>query len=315
MNAAQREAELRRGRAAQDAGNLGGALKHFEAAIRLAPEHPVAYLWAADAQFGLGGYVRSLDLVRSGLALPCSTAQRSFGLQLEALCLLRLRKPDEALAVGQNSLRNEPSNPGNHRVVGQILVQAKRYKEAEAAFQRALELAPENLPVLLHFAALLKTHWRLDEARQMAERAALIRPDHIPVMLLRGEIAFVQDDLATALDLALWALSRNATDRRALQLLAQIKSRRSWLTKPYWWFKALIPRLSKLQITFWLFVIIALFVAAKLLLPAIFLAVLPPANTTKNIIVGALAGYIILCTAHVIFLTERERRQVKLKNF
>jgi hypothetical protein len=62
-------------------------------------------------------------------------------------------------------------------------------------------------------------------------------------------------------------------------------------------------------------VFVAAFIAAKLLLPAWFLAALPPADTTKNFVFGGLAAYIIVCMAHVSFLVERERRQVRLKNY
>jgi Tfp pilus assembly protein PilF len=338
MNETQYQTEITLGRAAQAIGDLTNALRHFEAAIALAPERVDAYLWAGDVQLSAGNNALSLALVNTALTLPSSVGQRSFGLQLLALCLLRQQqlrsavwpsfglqlgvrrslkrsRLSEAAAAAQEAVQNQPHNPGNHHVQAQVLAEMEKPAAAEAAFRQALSLAPENGAVLKGYARFLKTRWRMAEAREMAERAARIEPGNLAQMLLRGQIAFAQDDLVTALDMALWALSRDAMNRQALELLALVKSRQSWFTGPYWWLKAFLPRLTKVQITLLFVAFVAFVVAVKVFVPATVWAALPPADTIKNIVIGSLVAYVFLCTGHVMILVERDRQRVKLKKY
>jgi tetratricopeptide (TPR) repeat protein len=338
MNEAQYQAEIRLGRAAQAIGNLAKALGHFEAAIALAPERADAYLWAGDAQLSAGNNALAMALANTGLALPCSVGQRSFGLQVRTLCLLRQQqlrsagRPSfglrmgirrqlkrsrlaEAAAAAQEAVQNQPNNPGNHHVQAQVFAEMEKPAAADVAFRQALSLGPENVAILRGYASFLKTQWRVAEAREMAERAIRIEPGSLPQMLVRGQIAFAQDDLVTARDMALWALSHDAMNRQALELLALVKSRQSFFTGPYWWFKAFVPRLTKVQITLLFVAFVAFVVAVKVFVPASVWAALPSADVIKNIVIGGLVAYVVLCSGHVMILVERERRRVKLKKY
>ncbi len=245
MTGAIARAELNRGLAARDAGNYPAALKALQSVIQIDPGDPLGFLYLGDLHLRQGRYTLAVSTARTGLAMPCSSSNRSFGLQILALAFINLKKPRKAIAAGLDAIQNDPANASNHRVYAQTLWSAKKLKAAEAQFQHALQLNPQLLATLTTYARFLKGLGRLREARDVVERATLIEPDNIDVLLLRGQIAFKYDELETARDLALWVLSRQAMNKKALELLAMVKSRRSWLTGPFWWFANFLSRYRK----------------------------------------------------------------------
>ena len=311
MTAALARAELARGIAAREAGNFAAAQKAFETVIALDPGDPAGFLFSADMQLRQGRHKLAVKLARTGLGLPCSQQNRGFGLQIMTLAHINLRQIKQALAAGAEAVRTDPINAHNRRIHAQALWAAKRFKAAEAEFQQALALAPEAVQVLTGYARFLKAIARLGEARELAERAALIEPDAFDVILLRGQIAFRYDELDQARDLALWALSRQATNKAALELLAMIKSRRSWLTGPFWWFANILSRYRKLAFV----VIVLVFGTIGGLVPAVLTgqAALPRAGAAGDALIWGLCLYPLLCGLHVYWLVRRDLQQVKLK--
>ncbi len=310
MTAALARAELARGIAAREAGNFPAAQKAFETMITIDPGDAAGYLYAADMQLRQRRYKQAVALARMGLGLPCGQQDRGFGLQVTALAYINLRQIKQALATGAEAVRNDPVNPHNRRIHAQTLWAAKRFKAADAEFQQALALAPESVQVLIGYARFLKATSRLREARELVERAALIEPDGFDVILLRGQIAFRYDELDQACDLALSALSRQATNKTALELLAVVKSRRSWLTGPFWWFANLLRRHRKVAFVF----IVLVFGAIGGVVPAVLTAQqLPSAGTVGNALFWGLCIYALLCALHVYWLVRRDLRQVRLK--
>ncbi len=311
MTGAIARAELNRGLAARDAGNYPAALKALQSVIQIDPGDPLGFLYLGDLHLRQGRYTLAVSTARTGLAMPCSSSNRSFGLQILALAFINLKKPRKAIAAGLDAIQNDPANASNHRVYAQTLWSAKKLKAAEAQFQHALQLNPQLLATLTTYARFLKGLGRLREARDVVERATLIEPDNIDVLLLRGQIAFKYDELETARDLALWVLSRQATNKKALELLAMVKSRRSWLTGPFWWFANFLSRYRKTAIVAIVVVVGTIGGLASSLLDGT--AAAPSADGIGNALVWIVVLYPVICALHVSWLVRRDLRQVRLK--
>lgn len=309
------ETLLAQGHAAWRAGNLAGALQHFERAIHLAPNESEGYLQAGNLQYGFARYKQALALLEAGLALPCAERQRAYGLRLLALTLLQLRRRREALAAAQDAVASAPETAEGHRVLSIALRGMRRFGPAEAALKQALSLAPDSASVWAEYARLHKTQRRYKQAKGFADRALQFAPEAPDLMVLKGQIAFHLNDTATARDMALWALSRNAVNRGALELLAMVKSRQSWLTGPFWWFSTVPHRLPKAAFIFIIVMLGTVAALVQLFLPPWLMRDMPSESTVNHVVFIGIMGYGLLCALHVGWLVWRDRRQVKLKNY
>ena len=315
MTDTQLQTALKQGEAAWRAGNLAGALQHYERAIHLAPGAAEAYLHAGNLHYGFGRYKQALALLETGLGLPCDETERAYGLRVRALTLLQLRRKRAALIAAQEAIALAPASAETHIVLSTVLRALGRFKPAEAALAQAQRLAPDSASVWAGYARLHKVQRHFKQAKGFADRALRCAPEAPELMLLKGQIAFRLNDIATARDMALWALSRNATDLEALGLLAMVRSWQSWFTRPFWWFSTLPNRLPKGA---FMFIMLALGGAAalvQLFLPAWLLQDMPTESTLNQAVMEGILGYGLLCAAHVSWLIWRDRRQVKLKNY
>ncbi|EKN00687.1 hypothetical protein MXAZACID_04111 [Acidocella sp. MX-AZ02] len=306
---------LKQGEAAWRAGNLTAALLHYERAIYLAPGAAEAYLHAGNLQYGFGRYKQALALLETGLGLPCDETERAYGLRVRALTLLQLRRKREALGTAQEAVAIAPESEENHIVLSTVLRALGRFKPAEAALAQAQRLAPDSASVWEGYAQLHKAQRHFKQAQVFADRALRCAPETPELMLLKGQIAFRLNDIATARDMALWALSRNATDLDALGLLAMVRSWQSWFTRPFWWFSTLPNRLHKGAFMFTMLALGSAVAVVQLFLPAWLLQDMPAESTLNQAVMDGAVGYMLLCAAHVGWLIWRDRRQVKLKNY
>ena len=62
-------------------------------------------------------------------------------------------------------------------IKGTILMAMRQFPEAEAEFQRALQIAPDHAATMNDFAVLMMEQGRNDEARSLLQRVLEMRPD------------------------------------------------------------------------------------------------------------------------------------------
>ncbi len=310
MTSALACAEIARGIAAREAGNATAAGKAFESVITLDPNEPLGHLYLADLHVRQGRAALGLSTAATGLALPCTVSDRSFGLQVVALAYINDKQPEKAVQAAADALANDPENDANVFVHAQALWAAKDYKQAEAQFQHAIRLAPASVQALTTYARFLLSFARLAEARAIVTQAVTLQPDDTTVMLLRGRIAFRYDALPEARDMALWVLSRQAMNREALHLLAQVQGRRNWLTAPFWLgFNAMVrnPRLGRALLLLFFLALLGMCIAS--------LPFMPNGNSDApwRIAFWCFTAYVLLSSATASWQVKKELRQVKLR--
>lgn len=121
-------------------GNLPAAEAAYEQSVRI------------DADYAIGHF--NLGVIRSRTGRPeegieaFQEALRIQGDRVETLLALAeaqilARRPEEALGVLARATALAPDEPGPQVLRGKLLGQLERYSEAQAAFERALELDPE----------------------------------------------------------------------------------------------------------------------------------------------------------------------------
>jgi tetratricopeptide (TPR) repeat protein len=95
---------------------------------------------------------------------------------------------DDAVVVLQEQARLAPQDPQPQAVLGLTLRQAKRYKEARDAFEKAAQLAPDDLAVLNQLVDLDLLDKHFDAARQRTQRQFQKNADAPVAHFLEGKI-------------------------------------------------------------------------------------------------------------------------------
>jgi tetratricopeptide (TPR) repeat protein len=227
--------------AAALAGQASAALKLINAGNISGAERLLKEVLAADPQNARANALMSIVLLRLGKAQAAvQQADVAIGLAptadafcFKAMALNALRQYSRAIEAAEAGVQAAPAYGVASFTLGQALENAGRAPEAEAAFRRAIELAPASVNFRGGLGLFLLRKGDLSGAERVA---ADVDPssDAEAALLLHGEIALRRGKLKEARDFALWALSRNATSPAALKLLVQTKAGRS-LGLGLWW--------------------------------------------------------------------------------
>jgi serine/threonine-protein kinase len=137
----------------------------------LAPVH----LTLGIINVGTGRPEAALADFDRALALDPASAEahREKSFALEKLNRLQEAERELATAAEQRGL-----DWANHNALGVFFWRHGRYDEAERAFRRALELAPDNLRVLANLGGLLNARGKADEAAALLRQGLSLRPTY-----------------------------------------------------------------------------------------------------------------------------------------
>ena len=212
-----------------DVGNLNGAERLLKDALSTNPEHP-----GANALMALVLYRRdrlTAALHQADIAIGLAPTADAF--RFKALALIKLKRRKASIEAAKAAVRAGPQSGSAALVLGAALENAKRPTEAEAAYRRALELAPGSDVFRGNLGCFLLRQSNVAGAERVA---AELNPnaDADAALLLRGNLALVRGRPEEAREFALWMLSRNATDPAALHLLTQVKASQN-LFLGLWW--------------------------------------------------------------------------------
>jgi tetratricopeptide (TPR) repeat protein len=113
---------------------------------------------------------------------------------------------DQAIALCQEHLADQPGNMNGHVVYGQALYEAHRYDESQATFEAALTLDPENLIALRHLGDIARANQDHVKAREWYTRVLDADPRNDEIL------AFIADlDVAEQQARDLAAMPRAST--------------------------------------------------------------------------------------------------------
>jgi tetratricopeptide (TPR) repeat protein len=96
---------------------------------------------------------------------------------------------EQAIALCQTHLAEQPANMNGHVVYGQALFEAGRFDEAKVTFEAALTLDSENLIALRHLGDIACAYGANDEARQWYGRVLDSDPRNHEIIALLEQLA------------------------------------------------------------------------------------------------------------------------------
>jgi len=169
----------------------------FEQAISINPNYDDAILRLAEINLRAGHGETVIEPITNLLRKRPDLRSAAF---LLAAAYGSLDRFDDAEAVIRDQVRLAPQDPQPHTALGLIFRQAKRNDEARQAFEKAAELAPDNLWLVDQLVELDLLDKHFDSARQRIHRQFQKTPDLPAAHCLEGKILIAEGkwDLAAA---------------------------------------------------------------------------------------------------------------------
>jgi len=165
--------------------------------LKMRPDSvPIRRLLALTA-----AHTRKFDLAVTEYRKLLANDSKSVDLRTQLAEVYRLKGDlGEAIAVLDPAVQLAPRDPQPVMLLASMFVEAGRYKEAQTAFKRVLELRPGNPFVLNNMAFVLaESGGNLDEALQLARRALEKSPENPVLVDTLGWIYLKKGDKDSAL--------------------------------------------------------------------------------------------------------------------
>ncbi len=195
------------GRVALARGEDEQAREFLETAVQKSPSDFLAYRVLAQALGRLGRVAEAEAAQRRSEMLPHYSGWLTFDLRLQHA---------HALANTQRYLENEIRRASA----------ARDWPAVARLAQALLQRRPDDHAMLANLAGAYRALGRLDDARAAIDRGLTVKPDAAPLYVVRAEIGFMQQDLATASADLERALHLDPGEARAYELRGRIAALR-----------------------------------------------------------------------------------------
>ncbi len=175
------------GAAFERSGDLEGAQREWQQAVRIRPE-------MVEAQHGLAGIaIRKNDMAaleQAATAIISSQPSSPDGYALRAISNINRRHLADAEADVQKSVAVSPQSPVGYVEMGSLRLVQKKYQDAEAAYQQALDRNPNSSDALRGLINTELAQGHIDAALAAANRQIILAPKNSDFYDLQGTILF-----------------------------------------------------------------------------------------------------------------------------
>ncbi len=161
------------------AGRINDAAREYSVSMALAPSESHPSLNMADLLYRIGDKAKAEQIYTEVLS-------RFPGLYRAKLGLMRIKletgRPGDALALGQDLVREKPGDPEVHNALGVANIALGRRAEAMAAFRKSAELDPGDAGALYNIASLYRDSGEFPLAVQAYEAVLRAAPAHVDAL-------------------------------------------------------------------------------------------------------------------------------------
>ena len=149
-----------------------GAIRQYEILKSESPDNPIGYLKLSLLYARSGKLERALSEIKEGYRRDPRFELLAPMIQI----LVRLQKPDEAIAVCRNHIQTYPQNPVPYNLLGWVYFNQKDYQPAEDAFEEAIRIRPDWPAPHAKLAQLYLAQGKQKEAIEKFEASLAAHP-------------------------------------------------------------------------------------------------------------------------------------------
>ena len=202
------------------AGKPDAALAQYRALEERFPDIPAGYIKLAQVK------MRAKDLAGAAAIMNRGYERTHHPILLSSLAdvYLALRQPDMAIALCRAHIVQAPDDPIAYNTLGKIYRGRKAFAEAEAAFQKAVELRPVWPNPINNLAALYLAQGKTGAALSRLETALRDNPRNLAAYMIIGNIHMQQKEPKKAIAVYEQALIHIPDNANLLNNLAYLMS-------------------------------------------------------------------------------------------
>ncbi len=171
------------GFAYQELGDFDKAIGAFDEAHRLAPNDSSITAYLVQANLAGKKYAAALDLTRKARAQHADDLRFA---RLEAQALRQTGKPDEAVSLLQEYVRQQPDKPESYVALAQVYLDTKRGADAVKMLQDAQQKFPSDTTIPFELGAVLDKQKRFADAESAFRQVLSKDPEHAPALNYLG---------------------------------------------------------------------------------------------------------------------------------
>ena len=153
---------FKEGNAAYGKGDFTTASKSYEEAVQHNPDFGIVYFFLANSydnmstkatdanraellQKAVTNYNKAITVIKDEEPSSAQIRKLSYEYLVAAYGPDKLNDFAQAEPIGKRLIEMEPNEPGNYQTLGTLYEDQRRYEEAEAYFQKAVEVRPDAL--------------------------------------------------------------------------------------------------------------------------------------------------------------------------
>jgi tetratricopeptide (TPR) repeat protein len=206
----------------------------FQRAVTALPGYAEAWAYLGEARYHLGATGKT-ELDKASALAPDSTAVRA----LVSMYWYRQGKPEKALEYLQAIAREEPKEPTWQVNIGGILAESGDLNAAQGAYQKAVDLDPNNTLYWQYLARFSAEYFVDIHALGVpaARQAVLLAPDDPGALDTMGLTMLKLGDDASAERFLQQALEKDATYAPASLHLGQLYLKQEYTGRAYLYLK------------------------------------------------------------------------------
>lgn len=153
--------------------NIKRAEEQFRYALRLDPDFPGLNEHLGEILMKREAHTEAVEVLKRAVILDPYSATGHHLLGVAFSRLYDWRKAYKQFCV---AIEMAPDDPLNWQMCGECLMRMNRFADAEPYLQKALELRPDSIEVMIALAHLLSERGEIDRASVHIEKAKLINP-------------------------------------------------------------------------------------------------------------------------------------------
>ena len=201
-------------------GDMTRGIRELEKALAMKPSDQVAQLNLAMAYTQTGAFDKALPLFAKldTSSNGGNTALSSASLAMYARALAPTH-PDAAIRKMQAALKSAPDNADLQDELGSLYAQQARWPQAEQCFHRAIDLNENLASAHLHLGIVLDRQHESGAIEEM-QRASQLAPDNLEVMIEFGTLLVASGQLPQAIEVLHHAASVHPDSEAATYQLA-----------------------------------------------------------------------------------------------